>query len=126
MKYRLLKHIELNDSLEIWAEFIIEDHRTTLDVDFPDCSVSIEFLIAQWYIEKVEDNLDAIKFYIGDKVIFEYAGEIIFSEVKHIRLMDWNYMYYVWEQWHDEHNIKLASDECQNKKSKFYNIFPFI
>lgn len=56
MKYRLLKHIEQNDSLEIWAEFTIEDHRTTLDVDFPDCSVPIEFLITQWYIEKLKKN----------------------------------------------------------------------
>lgn len=125
MKYKLLKHIEQNDSLEIWTEFTIEDHRTTIDVDYPDCSVSIEFLIAQGYIEKVEDKLSAIKFHIWDRVIFEYGWEIIFSDVKHIRLMDWNYMYYVWESWHDEKNIKLASKEAQDRSSKFYQIYPF-
>ena len=125
MKYKLLKHIEQNNSLEIWAEFEIEDHRTTLDVDEPDCSVSIDFLIAHWYIGKIEEKMKEPKFHIWDKVIYEGKNTIFFSEIKHIRFLDGKYMYHIVEWFFLEENLKLASDECKNKKSNFYWIYPF-
>lgn len=56
MKYKLLKQIEEKDSIKVWSIFDIWDHRTTLDIDIPECQVPISFLISQWYIEEVKEN----------------------------------------------------------------------
>jgi len=55
MKYKLLKQIEEKDSIKVWSIFDIWDHRTTLDIDIPECQVPINFLISQWYIEEVKE-----------------------------------------------------------------------
>ena len=55
MKYKLLKQIEEKDSIKIWSIFDIWDHRTTLDIDIPECQVPISFLLSQWYIEEVKE-----------------------------------------------------------------------
>ena len=55
MKYKLLKQIEEKDSIQVWSIFDIWDHRTTLDIDIPECQVPINFLISQWYIEEVKE-----------------------------------------------------------------------
>lgn len=55
MKYKLLKQIEEKDSIKVWSIFDIWDHRSTLDIDIPECQVPINFLISQWYIEEVKE-----------------------------------------------------------------------
>lgn len=55
MKYKLLKQIEEKDSIQVWSIFDIWEHRSTLDIDIPECQVPINFLISQWYIEEVKE-----------------------------------------------------------------------
>lgn len=55
MKYKLLKQIEEKDSIKVWSIFDILDHRTTLDIDIPECQVPISFLLSQWYIEQLKE-----------------------------------------------------------------------
>lgn len=55
MKYKLLKQIEEKDSIKVWSIFDIWDHRSTLDIDIPECKVPISFLISQWYIEEIKE-----------------------------------------------------------------------
>ena len=55
MKYKLLKQIEEKDSIKVWSIFDIWDHRTTLDIDIPECQVPISFLLSQWYIEQLKE-----------------------------------------------------------------------
>lgn len=56
MKYKLLKQIEEKDSIQVWSIFDIWEHRSTLDIDIPECQVPINFLISQWYIEEVKEH----------------------------------------------------------------------
>lgn len=125
MKYKLLKQIESYHTIPIGNIFDIEEHRTTLDVLNPECSVSIEFLIAQWYIEKIEDKIQDPKFSVWEKIIYEDKNLIFFTEIKWIRILEWEVMYYLFDWFYKEENIKRASVECQDKKSKFYNIYPY-
>ena len=66
MKYKLLKQIEEKDSIKVWSIFDIWDHRSTLDIDIPECQVPINFLISQWYIEEVKEPTTIFDLKKGD------------------------------------------------------------
>lgn len=70
MKYKLLKQIEEKDSIKVWSIFDIWDHRSTLDIDIPECQVPISFLISQWYIEEVKEPKTIYDLKKGDTSYF--------------------------------------------------------
>lgn len=121
MKYKLLKQIEDNWSIPVWSIF---ECWEILSVDNPQCEIPVSILIRCGYIEKIEDKIDP-KFSVWEKVIYEWKDFTFFTEIKWIRILDWEVMYYLFEWFYKEEYIKRASEECQNKKSKFYWIFPF-
>jgi len=50
-KFRLLKKIELSESIEVWSIFEIRDDRVIVDWCW---SMSAEWFIKHWYIEEVK------------------------------------------------------------------------
>ena len=123
MKYKLLKQFD-KCSIPVWDTFDMWD-KEYCSLDFDDSKISIAWLIKEWYIEKIEEKIWEPKFHIWDKVIYEGKDVIFFSEIKHIRFCEWKYMYHIVEWFYLEENLKLASKEAWDKKSKFYWVYPF-
>ena len=123
MKYKLLKQIEEKDSIKIWEVFETNDiFVVTTDEDW---KIPITFLISQWYIEKIEDKIIDPKFSVWERVIYEDKNLVFFTVIKWIRILEWEVMYYLFDWFYKEENIKRASAECHDKKSIFNNIYPF-
>lgn len=105
MKYKLLKQIEEKDSIKIWSIFDIWDHRTTLDIDIPECQVPISFLISQWYIEEVKEPKTIYDLKWGD--MYWYLNE--YNEVN----SKW-----FWWVWSDSATTKCFVTEREAKRNK--------
>lgn len=122
MKYKLLKQFD-KESIPVWDIFNMQDDKYCT-LDFDDSKIFVEWLVKEWYIEQIQDIIDP-KFTVWEKVIYECKNLIFFTEIKWIRILDWEVMYYLFDWFYKEENIKSASSECQDKESKFHNIFPF-
>ena len=122
MKYKLLKQFD-KESIPVWDTFDMQD-ATMCELGFDWTNVSLAWLVKEWYIEQIEDKINP-EFFVWEKVIYEYKNLVFFAEIKGIRILDWEIMYYLFDWFYKEENIKRASKECQNKNSKFYWVYPF-
>ena len=107
MKYKLLKQIEEKDSIKVWSIFDIWDHRSTLDIDIPECQVPINFLISQWYIEEVKEPKTIYDLKDGDN--YYYLNN---NQIKVLMQSRWD-----WEFSHDA-NVYIFLTEREAKRNK--------
>ena len=107
MIYKLLKQIEEKDSIKVWSIFDILDHRTTLDIDIPECQVPISFLISQWYIEEVKEHKTIYDLKNWDKYYYLNNNQI---KVLMQSRWDWEFSY--------DANVYIFLTEREAKRNK--------
>ena len=122
MKYKLLKSIPWCNS---WEEFIWNNQFTAYscwNINYVNESYA---KLHDDFFEIIQDTIDP-KFSVWERIIYEGKNLVFFTEIKWIRILEWEVMYYLFDWFYKEENIKRASEECQDKKSKFNNIYPFL